>query len=79
MPGKGHQFNFKFAKRQSRLLAGAVAISKSQQILAKHVEFLLNSDVDRDSIGLRGAKRMGPEGGSQSLAFIIASRLSKGS
>ena len=76
LPGKGPQFNFNFAKRQSRLLGGAVAISKGDQILAKQVEFLLNSDFDRESIGLRGSKRMGPEGGSKSLARIISNKLS---
>ena len=78
-PGKGPQFNSNFAKRQSRLLGGAVAISKGYKTLAKRVEFLLNSDFDRHSIGLRGSKRMGPEGGSHSLAFIISNHLSKGS
>ncbi len=76
-PGKGPQFNFHFAKRQSRLLGGSVAISKGYKNLAKQVEFLLNSDLDRESIGLRGAKRMGPEGGSNSLAHMIASKLNE--
>ena len=44
LPGRGPQFNFNFAKRQSRLLAGAVVICKSYKILAKRVEFLLNSE-----------------------------------
>ena len=79
MPGKGHQFNFNFARRQSRLLGGAVAISKGHKILANQVEFLLNSDWDRESIGLRGSKRMGPEGGSKSLALMISTKLAKGS
>ena len=78
-PGKGPQFHFNFAKRQSRLLGGAVAISKGHKTLAKQVEFLLNSDFDRESIGLRGSKRMGPEGGSQSLALLISTKLSQGS
>ena len=59
LPGKGPQFNFNFAKRQSRLLGGAVAIAKGYETLAKQVEFLLNSDFDRETIGLRGSKRMG--------------------
>jgi len=79
LPGKGPQFNLNFAKRQSRLLGGAVVISKGYKILAKKVEFLLKSDLDRKSIGLRGSKRMGPEGGSQALAFIISTKLSQGS
>ncbi len=79
LPGKGHQFNFNFAKRQSRLLGGAVSISKDYKNLAKQVEFLLNSKLDRESIGLRGSKRMGSKGGSQSLALMIATKLSKGS
>ena len=79
LPGKGPQFNFDFAKRQSRLLGGAVSIVKGYKTLAKHVEFLLNSDFDRHFIGLRGSKRMGPEGGSHSIALIISSHLSQGS
>jgi len=79
LPGKGPQFNFNFAKRQSRLLGGAVAISKGYKTLAKKVEFLLNSDLDRESIGLRGAKRMGSEGGSESLALMISAELFLGS
>ncbi len=78
LPGRGPQFNFKFAKRQSRLLGGAVAISKSYKMLAKQVEFLLNSNFDREIIGLRGSKRMGSDGGSQSLAIMISDRLFKG-
>ncbi len=66
-------------KRQSRLLGGAVAISKDYKNLAKQVEFLLNSQLDRESIGLRGSKRMGPEGGSQALALMIATKLSQSS
>ena len=79
LPGEGPQFNFNFAKRQSRLLGGAVCIAKGYETLAKQVEFLLNSDFDRYSIGLRGSKRMGPTGGSNSLALIISNYLSLGS
>ncbi len=78
LPGKGPQFNFNFAKRQSRLLGGAVAIAKGYETLAKQVGFLLNSDVDREIIGLRGSKRMGPEGGSHAIALSISTHLSKG-
>jgi uncharacterized protein (TIGR03492 family) len=79
LPGKGHQFNFNFAMRQSRLLGGAVAIAKDYESLAKQVGFLLNSDFDRKIIGLRGSKRMGPDGGSHSIALSISTHLSKGS
>tara|TARA_Y100001968_G_scaffold297177_1_gene305925 strand:- start:102 stop:827 length:726 start_codon:yes stop_codon:yes gene_type:complete len=77
LPGKGHQFNLNFARRQSRLLGGAVSIAEGHKTLSKQVEFLLNSDFDRHSIGLRGSKRMGPEGGSNSLARMISTHLSK--
>ena len=76
-PGNSHQFNFNFAKRQSRLLGGSVVMSKSYEDLAKKVEFLLNSDCDRKTIGSRGFNRMGPEGGSKSLAHMIATKLSQ--
>jgi len=77
LPGRGPQFNFNFAKRQSRLLGGAVTISKGYVTLAKKVEFLLNFDFDRASIGLKGSKRMGPEGGSHSIAVMISTKLSQ--
>ena len=76
LPGKGPQFNLNFAKRQSRLLGGAVAISRCFKKLATQVEFLLSSDHDRKSIGVIGSKRMGSEGGSKSLARMIATKLS---
>ena len=79
LPGKGPQFNFDFAKRQSRLLGGAVCIARGNRALAKQVEFLLNSDSDRHSIGLRGSKRMCSAGGSYSLALMISNYLSRGS
>ena len=44
----------------------------------KQVGFLLNSDFDREIIGLRGSKRMGPEGGSRALALSISTHLSEG-
>jgi len=77
LPSRGPQFNFNFAKRQSRLLGGAVAISRGYKDLAKQVEFLLSSEIDRESIGLMGSRRMGPEGGSQALALMIATKLSQ--
>ncbi len=57
---------------------GGVAIAKSYETLAKYVGFLLNSDFDREIIGLRGSKRMGPEGGSRSIALSILTHLSEG-
>ena len=39
---------------------------------------LINSDLDREIIGLRGSKRMGPDGGSQALAISISTHLSQG-
>jgi len=78
LPGKGPQFNFHFASRQSRLLGGAVAVSKDKKNVAKKVEFLLNTDSVRESIGLRGSQRMGSEGGSHSIALMISDKVSKG-
>jgi hypothetical protein len=59
-------------------MGGSVAIAKGYQPFAKRVEFLLDSDFDRHTIGLRGSKRMGPEGGSRSLAISISAYLSQG-
>ena len=79
LPGKGPQFNFNFASRQSRLLGGAVVIARGYTTLAKQVEFLLNSISDRETIGSKGSKRMGSEGGSHSLALLIANKLTHNS
>ena len=77
MPVKVHLFNINFAKRQCRLLGGAVAIAKGYETLAKQVGFLLSSDFDREIIGLRGSKRMGPDGGSHAIALSISTYFSK--
>ncbi len=50
-------------------------MAKGETTLANQVQFLLNSDIDRESIGLTGTRRMGTEGGSQSLALMISTKL----
>ena len=58
-------------------MGGAVAISNDYEIFAKQVGFLLNSAFDRERIGSRGSKRMGPEGGSQAIALSILTHLNQ--
>ena len=46
---------------------------------SKAIGALMVVEWPEDSIGLRGSKRMGPEGGSLSIALIISTYLSQGS
>ena len=71
LPGKGPQFKFDFAKRQSRLLDGSVIPCSNIKQMAKIVELLLRDQKLRDSLSLAGKKRMGFSGGSENLAKLI--------
>jgi uncharacterized protein (TIGR03492 family) len=77
LPGPGPQFKAGFARRQSRLLGGAVRPCKGRQELAEQLGALLANRAERERLGLIGRERMGPEGGSTGLAAAIAARLLK--
>ena len=74
LPGPGPQFKPGFARRQSRLLGGAVRTCANESELAKRLEYLLNDPGLRSHLGRIGMQRMGPAGGSDQLAHLILDR-----
>jgi len=75
LPGPGPQFTAGFARRQSRLLGGAVQPCDSPEQLRARLVALLQDDPARASLGRRGRQRMGSAGGSVALARLIEERL----
>ncbi|MFZ4804222.1 MAG: lipid-A-disaccharide synthase-related protein [Synechococcus lacustris] len=75
LPGPGPQFKAGFARRQSRLLGGAVQVCNSPSELAKKLELLLAQPSLRAELGAIGKARMGPAGGSERIAALIQKRL----
>jgi uncharacterized protein (TIGR03492 family) len=75
LPGPGPQFKAPFARRQSRLLGGAVRVCHSAAELAEGVEHLLADGALREQLGAIGRRRMGPAGGSARIAAAIEREL----
>jgi uncharacterized protein (TIGR03492 family) len=75
LPGPGPQFKRGFARRQSRLLGGAVHPCASGQELALELERLLGDGQRRQHLGAIGRQRMGTAGGSERLAELVDRRL----
>ena len=71
LPGPGPQFTVGFARRQSRLLGGAVQPCGSPRQLRARLLELLSNPQARTSLGWMGRRRMGPKGGSEALARWI--------
>ncbi len=71
LPGNGPQFGYGFAKRQSRLLGGAVISCRSPLLMAERLQFLLKEKPLRRRMGQIGIHRMGPSGGSEALASLL--------
>ncbi|MCT0206728.1 sugar synthetase, partial [Synechococcus sp. CS-1332] len=78
LPGPGPQFKAGFARRQSRLLGGAVLPCQDSGQLQRRLIALLNNDGERARLGRIGRRRMGPAGGSARLAALILERLMPG-
>ena len=74
-PGPGPQFTRSFARRQSRLLGGAVRPCATANELRERLLALLGDRNARDLQGQPGRQRMGPAGGSAALAALIDQRL----
>ncbi|MGB7564928.1 MAG: sugar synthetase, partial [Prochlorococcaceae cyanobacterium] len=68
-------FKAPFARRQSRLLGGAVRVCHSASELAEGVEHLLADGALREQLGAIGRRRMGPAGGSARIAAAIEREL----
>ncbi|MFN9631656.1 MAG: lipid-A-disaccharide synthase-related protein [Cyanobacteriota bacterium] len=75
LPGPGPQFTRGFARRQSRLLGGAVVPCASAGELGTRLLELLGDPGARACLGRLGRQRMGPAGGSAALAELILGRL----
>ena len=75
LPGPGPQFKASFARRQSRLLGGAVVPCRSGAQLAERLTLLLTDPLLRHQLGAIGQRRMGAAGGSESLAALVDQRL----
>ncbi|WP_186572187.1 lipid-A-disaccharide synthase-related protein [Synechococcus sp. PROS-U-1] len=74
LPGSGPQFKQGFARRQSRLLGGAVRPCSGEAELTARLEQLLDDPEKRTRLGRIGVQRMGPAGGSDQLARLILDR-----
>ena len=75
LPGAGPQFTVSFARRQSRLLGGAVQPCRTPEQLGSWLLALLQDSRAREGLGQKGRQRMGPAGGSEALARLVAERL----
>ena len=75
LPGEGPQFKAGFARRQSRLLGGAVMPCHDAVQLAESLALLLRDPQLRHQLGSQGRRHMGPAGGSAALAALIDQRL----
>ncbi len=75
LPGPGPQFKAGFARRQSRLLGGAVLPCQGPEQLARRLQELLDDPTERARRGACGRRRMGPAGGSARLASLVEQRL----
>ena len=75
LPGAGPQFKAGFARRQSRLLGGAVQPCRDAEELGGRLKALLADEGERRRRGAIGRRRMGGAGGSERLAALIAQRL----
>jgi uncharacterized protein (TIGR03492 family) len=78
LPGPGPQFQVGFARRQSRLLGGAVQPCRDPAELGRRLTALLADGEARRRLGAIGRRRMGPAGGSARLAALIEARLLSG-
>jgi uncharacterized protein (TIGR03492 family) len=75
LPGAGPQFTTNFARRQSRLLGGAVQPCTGAQELAERLGRLLEDGALRQHLGRQGRRRMGDAGGGARLAALVEERL----
>ena len=75
LPGRGPQFKAGFARRQSRLLGGAVQPCHSPADLTARLRKLLADADERRRLGGIGCRRMGPSGGSERIATLVLDHL----
>ena len=75
LPGRGPQFHAAFARRQARLLGGAVRPCSSGEDLRDRLETLLTTPELYRELAAIGRSRMGRPGGSARLAELVLERL----
>ena len=75
LPGPGPQFTAAFARRQSRLLGGAVVVCPTARAMDAQLRLLLGDASRRQQLGRMGQRRMGQRGGSAALAELVQQRL----
>ena len=75
LPGPGPQFHHPFARRQSRLLGGAVRPCRTGAELRERLQTLLSTPELRQKLASIGRRRMGRPGGSARLAEVVLERL----
>ena len=75
LPGPGPQFKAGFARRQCRLLGGAVQPCHNGAELQRRLMELLQDPERRQALGAIGRRRMGAAGGSEALAALLETRL----
>jgi len=78
LPGRGPQFKAGFARRQSRLLGGAVRPCHTPAELTARLRELLADGGERRRLGRIGCRRMGPSSGSERIAALVVDRLLAG-
>lgn len=71
LPGSGPQFTKSFAKRQSRLLGGAVLVCDNKKTLLDNLDILLNKKDYRLKQVKIGMQRMGKSGASKKIVEYI--------
>ncbi|MCP9772977.1 lipid-A-disaccharide synthase-related protein [Synechococcus sp. Tobar12-5m-g] len=71
LPGPGPQFKAGFARRQSRLLGGAVRVCPAPEALAAALGDLLANRSECGALARIGRRRMGAAGGSERLAALL--------
>lgn len=75
LPGPGPQFTVGFARRQSRLLGGAVQPCHTAAELGRQLRALLDDPGRRHQLAAQGRRRLGSPGGSARLARVVEQRL----
>ena len=75
LPGPGPQFQAGFARRQSRLLGGAVQPCRDAAELGQRLAARRADGAERRRLGAIGRRRMGPAGGSERLAALVQAQL----
>ena len=75
-PGRGAQYNHKFASGQKELLGDALMLlPRNSEFIAKEALSLLNSGAKRKKMAKAGYSRMGEPGASRKIALVIKAYL----